>query len=299
MEPVEMFRSALFIIGGSRSGSQLLRHVLNASTSYAVLGEAGITKPAYRNRSVLESARSTLRSKHAVKTTEVRSWLGGDIAAAWEDERLCEEVAADVAIRMRAGVSAERASATVLDSAMRIHAEQARKPLRGAKFPLFVGDSRLLVEYFPGSQYLHCVRDPRAAFYSQVRKHVALGRMRGWMPLVWLANAAHFKFAYRGQVKADRLLVAVAGVDYMRVRYEDLLRDPPVVLGDIFRLIGEDGPVPESVAFSNSFVDSRADGGSDFDPSRVDRWRSALGPFQKWLLTLVFRRELRHFGYAS
>lgn len=150
---------------------------------------------------------------------------------------------------------------------------------------------------------VHLVRDPRAVAYSWARKKpketpagpVAIAStspLRG--ALKWLAHNLATE-AYRN-ASAPR---------YLRVRYEDFVRDPRSVISQVLDAVGERSPIPVS---SDGSVIVRPQHTVDGNPDRFrsgsivlradDEWQRKLDSRDRAIVTFLAAPLLRRYGYA-
>jgi hypothetical protein len=121
----------------------------------------------------------------------------------------------------------DRTYAGVLDAIMRDFAQRHGKARWCEKTPL--QGAPLLWEQFPSAQLVHIVRDPRDSIASHSK-------------LPWeTPDAVTLARKWRDFTAEAIRAGAVRGPSaYLRIRYEDLARDPVAVLTQVFSFLGED-----------------------------------------------------------
>lgn len=145
---------------------------------------------------------------------------------------------------------------------------------------------------FPDARFIHIIRDGRAV-YQSVRH------------LNWGPNNAYIGTRFWASRLEQSLLVEMAeGERCLRVRYEDILRQPAVEIERICAfadlpysqdmLSGGGVILPEFTRGQHQLV------GKPPDPSRLEAWRAKLSrreieDFEAWPKS---RQYLQHFGYA-
>ncbi|MBA3380497.1 MAG: sulfotransferase [Actinobacteria bacterium] len=196
----------LFVLGVSRSGTTLLRVVLDRSPGIAIPDESFfIPLLARRHRGEVDRERFL-----------------GDVSrlpppAAWGLS------AADVAVRLRPGMRAGEAIAAIFEA----QAAKEGKPRWGDKTPMYMRHLPLLERLFPGAQYVHLIRDGRDAALSFLRMP------EGTFTRTWAHpdTAAEFACLWRTEIAAARELGRRVGPSrYFEVRYEDLVTELEVVV---------------------------------------------------------------------
>ncbi|MGH3034378.1 MAG: sulfotransferase family protein [Gaiellaceae bacterium] len=201
----------LFVLGVRRSGTTLLRVMLDRNSQLAVPDESYfIPQLAERHRGSLD-ADAFVDDLRRLPT--LREW---DVPL--------EEVRA----RLPAVGDVGAAIATVYD----VYAERHGKRRWGDKTPLYMQYLGLIERIFPEARYVHLIRDGRDAALS------FLEMPRGIVTETWAhpRGAAGVACQWRTEVAAARRLGARVGPRrYLEVRYEALVNDPEGVVREICR----------------------------------------------------------------
>ena len=192
----------LVLLGVSRSGTTLLRVVLDRSSGIAIPDESFFVPLLARRHGRRIDAASFLDDVSRIPT--IREWnVGVD----------------DVAPRVRDGMSTGDAIAAIFES----YAANAGKSRWGDKTPMYMRHLGLIDGLFADAQYVHLVRDGRDAALS------FLEMPEGTFTRTWAhpTTAAQFACLWRKEVTAARTLGRrVGGQRYHELRYEDLVADP-------------------------------------------------------------------------
>jgi Sulfotransferase family len=201
-----MDRAPLLILGVRRSGTTLLRVMLDRHPALAVPDESYfIPQIAARHRGRIDV---DAFCDDLARLPTLREW---DVAVA------------DVRGRLGAGASAGDGVRAVYE----VYAAARGKARFGDKTPMYMQHLRLLERLFPDAVYLHLVRDGRDAAAS------FLGMPEGIATATWNhpRTAAGFACQWRTEVAAARTLGGRVGpVRYLEVRYERLVAEPEAVL---------------------------------------------------------------------
>ena len=196
----------LLVLGVRRSGTTLLRVMLDRSSELAVPDESYfVPQLAHRHPGTVDVA-SFVDDLRRIKRLR-------DLGIA----------ADDVAARLRAGMTTGEAVAAVFET----YAARLGKARWGDKTPLYMQHLPLLERLFPQAQYVHLLRDGRDAAVS----HLAVPR--GIMTEGWghPRDAAGFACLWRAEVRAARALGRRVGpARYLELRYEGLVADPEAEL---------------------------------------------------------------------
>jgi Sulfotransferase family len=196
----------LVLLGVSRSGTTLLRVILDRSPGLAIPDESFfVPLLARRHRRVIDVERFL---DDVARIPTVGDW-GLTVA--------------DVAPRVRAGMATGEAIATIFEA----YASKAGKPRWGDKTPMYMRHLPLLEELFPTAQYVHLVRDGRDAALS------FLEMPEGTFTRTWAhpRTPAQFACLWRKEVGDARELGRRVGPErYLEVRYEELVANPEQVV---------------------------------------------------------------------
>ncbi len=199
----------LVVLGVSRSGTTLLRVVLDRSPGIAIPDESFFIP--------------LLARRHG-RTIDVDRFL--DDVARIPTIREWGLRAGDVAPRVRAGMRTGDAIAAIFD----VYAAHAGKPRWGDKTPMYMRHLPLLERLFPDAQYVHLVRDGRDAALS------FLEMPKGTYTRTWAhpTTPAQFACLWRSEISAAHALGRRVGAGrYLEVRYEALVSEPERVVREI------------------------------------------------------------------
>ncbi len=199
----------LIVLGVSRSGTTLLRVMLDRSPGIAIPDETFfIPQLAHRHRGRVDSD-SFLDDLR--RFPRLAAWgLSAD----------------DFASRLRPDMGIGEAISAVFDA----YASSRGKPRWGDKTPMYMRHLGLLDRVFPEAQYVHLIRDGRdaALAFLDMPEHVVT---KTW---AHPRDAAGFACEWRVEVADARGLGRRVGSSrYLEVRYEDLVTDAERVVRTI------------------------------------------------------------------
>jgi hypothetical protein len=189
----------LFVLGVARSGTTLLRVILDRSPGIAIPEESRfIPLLARRHRGSFERE---LFLDDLRRIPELRRW---------------ELDPADVAVEPAASTT------DAIAAVFAAYAAKHGKPRWGDKTPMYMRHLRLLERLFPDAQYVHLVRDGRDAAVS------FLEMPDGTFTRTWAhpESPATFACQWRTEVEAACALGARVGERYLEIRYEELVTKP-------------------------------------------------------------------------
>ncbi len=194
-------RPPLFVLGVSRSGTTLLRVILDRSPGIAIPDETFfIPQLAHRHSSPV------------------------DPDAFLDDLRRLPRLAAwgvsaeGLAASLRPGMSVGEALAATFFA----YAAKHGKPRWGDKTPMYMRHLGLIERLFPNAQYVHLIRDGRDAALA------FLDMPEGVVTRTWAhpRSPAGFACEWRTEVRRARELGRRIGpLRYLEIRYEDLVAD--------------------------------------------------------------------------
>lgn len=276
----------IFIVGANRSGTTLLRLMLNAHSRIAVPEELLYLRSSYAGVPVTEWRVPDLTEADYAELVEGFVHNAAALHPELDPGTLTHSI---LSVPNR---SLRHPYATVLEHWTALQG----KARWGEKTPgnLFYVD--ILSEMFPDAAFLYVVRDPRAG--------VASMQKTDFFPDDIVFNAlTRRKHAVAG---LDLLRRHVAPDRWTTVRYEDLVTDPVRTLQHVCQVIGE--------AYEPAMLDyhrtaerfMKDDAAATFNATatrpvtakKIDAWREVLSPDQVALIERICAREMADHGYT-
>lgn len=261
----------LFIVGAPRSGTTLLRAMLNRHSRIGLCDETFYFYWVAQRQQVFGDLADRCRRIRAVdRFLETRrvARLGLDLAAL--RVRLHEEA-----------IGYPEFFAALL----RFYAESHGKAIGGEKTPQHALVAPTLLDWYPEARLIHLVRDPRDVVASLKRMPWGagsrLGDARTWRDCVAGAEAC------------------AADPRFRRVRYEDLIARPQAELERLCAFLGvafEPALLAASGQKSDRWWFDRAQGA--LETTRVERWRSELSPVEAAVVEATAGEALGRHGYT-
>jgi Sulfotransferase family len=267
---VESRKPPVFIVGAPRSGTTLLRRILNRHPALAVCEEIRFFEEIYARRSAF-GALDTLDGRERfvrqlLLTARVRQ-QGSDL------EKLRGQL-------MEQGTGYREVFRCILQ----FYADSQGKSRCGDKSPMNAFVTETLCEWYPGAPIIHLVRDPRDVVAS-------LQRM-SWAPKSIVNNAFFWVRFNQGAERSQHR------PEYLRVHYERLVEDPERELIRICSHIGED--YCDSLLTAESFAPyswPRSASGA-VTRERLGTWREQLTPQQVSVVEWITEARLAAYGYS-
>jgi len=297
---------AIFVVGASRSGTSLMRHLLERSDRIALarenhfLGHLRASEGAryyFRAEGDLADDGTMRRIVELIYSGEYqRRSRWREISTFWH--WLIKTVPADEMTERL--LAAERTERGVFTAFLRAYADRLGRPIIGEKTPAHVRYVDTLLEWFPSARVIHMLRDPRAVYVSDLRRrrnklrkpYSWLAKVPGALPLVLLFQTV---MVWRDAVRRHRLYAARYPDRYRLVRFEDLVREPDKTLRALYAFLSVEMPAD---ATQVSVVSQGFRGGEEgLDAAAATRWRSHISPLALRAIDLLLRPELRRLGY--
>lgn len=275
----------IFIVGANRSGTTLLRLLLNAHSRIAIPEEINYfygftgTEVCYENWTESQLSPSAY-------TAFVDRFLETNRA------KVRELDLPSVRAEILAGPHDLRQPYRVLLERWATHYGKARW---GEKTPGNIYHSNILIDMFPEARFIHMVRDPRGGVASMQR-------------VSFCSDDVAFNALHRHKIMShgrEWLAEAVPTAQRMEVRYEDLVSSPQHTLGRICSFIGE-AYEPEMLRFHRNAGQFMLDEAAatynstatrPISPAEAEKWRTQLSTDDIAIVEQVCADEMAEFGY--
>jgi len=200
-----------FIVGCERSGTTLLRLMLDAHPALAIPPESYFVIRLHRNRSRIEGPGGAIDRDRLLRELSESEWF-----RRWE----LPEAAVHLALQAPTPDGLDFAEA--MRRVFGAYAARRGKPRYGDKTPAYVLRIRALAGLFPESRFVHLIRDGRDVALS-------LAEMP-WGPGDRVDSALHWRDRVRRGMAAGRSL---GPNRYLELRYERLVAEPAATLRDV------------------------------------------------------------------
>jgi hypothetical protein len=274
----------LFVGGCRRSGTTLLRSMLDNHPGLAMPAETDFVIPLFQYRARYGDLRDPANRRAIAEWIFNADGRGGR--------------------RIRAGIGREEAIARVVASpptlgsifatCFGMYAEAHDKPRWGDKRPNYAPHIRTVFDLFPDAQFVNVVRDPRGAVASQIAM--------GWFD----AEVALPASTVAWELAIDRVDTFARGLrpdQLLDVRYEDLVRDPAAELTRICDFAGlAAGDAVEHMITAERRGNLRQDWhalvAEPVTTAPVDNWRKRLAAPEVAFVEHATARHLDRLGYV-
>ena len=270
----------LLVGGCARSGTTLLRSMLNSHPDLGMPHETKFVVTAWRNRdrfgdlTVADNRRAVARWILELPNAKFpRLGIDGD--------ELVEAFGA-----------APPTLGSLLATCFGTYASRDGKTRWGDKRPSYSRNLDALFRLFPDARFVHVVRDPRACAASMRRAWTGWGR---------LASAAEVWERTDRSVQAARRRLPAS--QFLQLYYEDLVSRPEATLDAVCAFAGLDPTgVPKMLDYHNEGSDLPTgslygNASKPVDTSAVARWTRDLAPGEVVFLEHVLGDRIRAHGY--
>jgi hypothetical protein len=300
---------AIFIVGVSRSGTTLTRRMLDKHSRIGIATENHYLGHllAWEGARVYFRRVGDLRDDDAVRRL-IQLIYSGDLQRRsrlrelspywrWLTDRVPRE---DMESYLLASDRSERG---VFEAFLRIYADRRGKAIIGEKTPAHLGYVETLLEWFPNARVVHCVRDPRAIYVSELRRrseHAVAFPYRQLAllpPLLKRFVLLQVVWAWAGAVHRHRALRQRYPDRYRLLRFENLVATPDETMAELCGFLGvepEPRMLQQTVTSRGALV-----GEAGFDSGAAERWRSRIGSGAKSAIELLLGRRLGEMGYRE
>ena len=265
-----------FIIGVQRSGTSLLRLLLNQHSILSIPEEAGFLMP-YIQKKTLEDPRPLSPRERQILVrylTQNRQYQKWNLEVDVLDPILTTELSLRQAIGYLYWVFAQRHN----------------KKICGDKTPSFIRKSNLLLDIYPGAKLIHIVRDGRDVYLSlkKIREPSA-------------ASIAVVSYEWKVKLAIIRRAIMKYRDRTMELRYEDLLCYPEKNLKGVCDFLGVSFEI-EMLSFhqtSEKFIDHRHSEliFNPIDPSNIKKWVTSFSAHELRKFEFFSKKTLEMYGY--
>ena len=298
---------AIFVVGVPRSGTTLMRVLLETSERIGIARENHYVghfverlgaRFYFRRKGDLrddEAVRQIVEMIYTGEFQRVSRWRRISPYWRWVVAEVPQE---ELTRRLLEGERTERGFMAAL---MRVHADLMRRPIMGEKTPAHLGFVSTILEWFPDARVVHVLRDPRAVYVSDRHRR----RTKGRAPYSWLARVplllesvvlVQTVVNWRSALRMHAEYQAAYPERYVLVQFEDIVLRPYEALPPLFRFLGVE--VPDYAKVSLPTAHGMRTSSEGLDPTATERWRTRIHPFARLFIEFFLGRSMRRFGYT-
>ncbi|MBK9055288.1 MAG: sulfotransferase [Chloroflexi bacterium] len=303
----------VFIVGCPRTGSTLLRQILNKSERICITSETHFMRRLSRvgrqkklaaygdlqDEANVDRFLDYLYSEQQATATGYWGWFNRTVPRPRFKERL---------------LASDRSERAIFALLMQVYVE-ARQDLRtdmilGEKTPTNFYYVPTLYEWFPQVKIIHTFRDPRAIFISAA-KLVRAGKwgvkeklptLPSWLMygLLDMIELIHITKTWLDAVRLHALYERTYGDRYYLLRFEELVSNPEEQVQKLCNFLNvpyDPAMLDELAVVGSSFQPQRRVKAAGLDKKTAGRWQTHIGPFAKTWFSLLGRKHLARLGY--
>lgn len=269
------------LVGGCpRSGTTLLRTMLNSHPQLAVPHETRFVVPAWRRREQFGDLTRPENRRAAAR------WI-----LDLPKSRFAKRIGIPREELIEAFAEAPPSLGSLLETCFSLYAKRDGKERWGDKRPSYARNLDVVFGLFPDAQYVNVVRDPRACVASMRRSWQGWGRPASAIE-IWEGTDRAVRTALRKRPPQQ----------ITEIRYEDLVTDPEAVLGRLCDFLALDpAGIPDMLNHhQGSDLPTGALHAAAAKPVTADylrRWTSELDSSEIAFIEHALASGLQHHGY--
>lgn len=289
-------RRPVFIIGGSRTGSTMLKTILTTSREISLADEMLLLCPWWLRKDVATHIKENVGSLDAPDALDrLLQLLYSGKPHGWfwsESERLLDRDLMERELSER-----PLTIQNIFHAILVVHAKMRGKDRIGAKFPTHYSYTDKLLEWYPDCLLLHTTRNPKAVYASQAKKYVSTDQ--SWVSRSYMRfrQFVHINIQITWTARLHEKLCKLP--NYRLVRYEDLVLNPDAEIRKICEFLGITY-LPEMLApkrYGSSY-DKPGIVGEGIEQASLERWRSSIHPMTAKFVDVAHKKAMRLFGYG-
>jgi len=265
-----------FILGVQRSGTTLLRLMLNSHSRIAIPEEATFLRPLLTKdnaKGVLNSQDISKICNYLNKSPHFSLW-NYDKSELFEFLQKHEEISLN----------------NLIEAIYVSYLRSERKGAWGDKTPSLFRNIDLLYKLFPNAKFIHIVRDARDIFLSWRKMDPTKGN----------PSVVAMEWEYKCH-KIEKFLNRIPEANRLRLRYEDLLGEPENTLKHLCNFLAFEYE-PQMLSFHKKSKFYIGNHHSDLifrpiDKSNKQKWKKQLSVKETKIITILAQRYLKEYDY--
>jgi hypothetical protein len=300
----------VFIFGVSRSGTSLMRTILNSSDQIAICNENHFlghlipfegARYKFRRFGDLTNDDNVRRLVDYIYSGEYRRSVQRYRAFSYHWRWIMEWVdREDFLQRILASDRSERALFVVM---MQVFADHFGKPIMGEKTPAHFRYVSTLIDWFPDGKIIHMIRDPRGIFMSELRTRKAepitppFEQLKNHDSLFTLYVVLQTTVTWIESITRGFKYKKLYPDNYYPLKFEDLVADPERQIRSVCDFLGVEfqEKMLEQVVVSKGFQLGK----SGFDKKAATRWKEQISPWVERWFSFWFGKYLSKLGYTD
>ena len=285
----------VFIIGGSRTGSTMLKTVLHSSPEIDLTDEMHYFNVPWLSRSVAANIRKHVGPLDAAQALDkLMTLLYSGTTEGWfwsETERLLDRDMLQCELSSR-----PLNLQNIFHAIIVVHARMRNRQRIGAKFPLHYSYTDKLLEWYPDCLLLHTTRNPKAVYASQGKKYVSDDQSMPARAYMRFRQFVHINIQISWTASLHKRLHNLP--NYRLVQYEEMVLNPEAEISSICDFLQieylPDMLMPKRYGSS---YENPGVVGKGIETSSLQRWQSSIHPATAKIIDLTHRKATQILGY--
>jgi len=298
----------IFIVGLSRSGTTLMRNILNQSDWIAIshenhflghlIGAEGMRQK-FRKFGDLSNDQNVHKLVDHLYSggSERSSWLRRASSHwRWITRRI------DRQVFLQKLLETDRSERAFFVLLMQLFADKKGKPIMGEKTPAHLRYAETLLSWFPEAKIIHMMRDPRGIFVSEWHRrqkeaqsfpYRQLKQLPSLMKLFILLQTT---VTWREGARRCQENQHKYAHNYYAQRFEDLVGDPETQVKELcaFIEVPFQSSMLKQTVVSMGFQEKQ----TGFDAGAADRWKKHITPWIHAWFRFWLGEDMKKFGYS-
>lgn len=270
-----LFKSSpIFIIGLPRSGTKLLREILNQHDKVSIpRAETGFIPFFYYRRKFYKNLHVRKNFKKFYDDFKKTSFFYyiNNADEIWTESGIYE-------------YCTDHSISKILEAIYSLHAEFEKKPIWGDKTPEYLYHTRLIKKLFPNTRFIHIIRDVRDYCLS-TRK-------------AWNKNIYRAAQKWVDGIEFVRQETSTIKKDYYEIKYENLIDEPAYEVEKVCKWLGIKY-TPDLIEIKGQIEnlgDSKNKSGILMN--NYEKWRFGLTPSEILKVEAIAGKMLLKLGYC-
>jgi hypothetical protein len=294
-----MLEKPIFIVGVHRTGSTLVKNMLDLNSEIAMLPEElHLWDPYPWAKVVLNYCKHLdFSNKKIIKSFVEELFSKTFYGSFWKNIDQYglnkNKILSDLDTTTNKCVNCKE----VLDALFNNFLENKEKKRLGIKYPIHISKISLLNTWYPDCKIIHLIRDPRAVYSSKSNDEFTKRMRMRYKRIEWLILLTtmirvvfEYNWSRRVHTKYEK------HENYILLKYEDLVSDPEEKIKDICEFL--DVSFQENMLFPYGKPSSHSkDIVKGFDKSRINTWHKKIQKWEKNLVDLFANKSIKKFNY--
>lgn len=286
----------VFIVGGSRTGSEMLKTMLSAGSDLDFVDELFLICPRWLHKDLATNLREQVGNMDSPKAHEkIIHLLYSGIPYGWFWSVVGRELDESMMRAELAGKSIDLRE--IFQAIMTVHAKSRGKGRIGAKFPLHYSFTHKLLEWYPDCRIIHTTRNPKAVYASQAAKYLRAEQGAISRNTSRFQQFVHINIQTTWTARLHRRYCGLS--NYRLVRYEDIVSDPGRETAKLCNFLEIDFH-PEMIRpnqYGSSFGEIGMRRG--IEVSSLERWKKSLSKTSVFVMDLLHHGAYKQLGYSG